>query len=295
MEDDTHLKNMPVNKLEKRKTSPSYCPVCKVRVQDDFSWMRHVAGKKHKKKTADAEAKRASNAASSCIDGSPIPSNEDKTSSRAAVLDQPPVNSIKNKSGQVASGSSSGSADFIPSRPIPSVRRAHRCNLCEINCKDATELMRHKSGRGHKRAVRLARKGARSMTHYLAFAISSDARPLFSIEIDSDDKHNEADMKIKPLQKFGDLGPQDDIAQPKTILDTDPVLVGLISDLRKKLDSQEDRLMWNEFLQAVSCGTGRVLALEREMEWEDAAYQDEGDAISGMDPMGLADVWSDMN
>ena len=133
------------------------------------------------------------------------------------------------------------------------------------------------------------------MTHYLAFAVSSHARPLFAAEIDSDSDDDEDDMKIKPLHKFGELGPQDDITQPKDLLDTDPELVGLLSKLRKKLASQQDRLMWNEFLQAVSCGTGRVLSLETEIELDENSYQDEGDAVSGLDPSGLNDVWSDMN
>ena len=111
---------------------------------------------------------------------------------------------------------------------------------------DEHELKAHKTGRSHKRAVRFARKGSRSVLTYLALSISSPACPPFA----SDDVNAAMDEKEKR-----------DIAW--LCEGQDPEMLDIIYELRQSNHDQGLYHRWDSFLAAVALGYDAMVMHEK--------------------------------
>lgn len=246
-------------KAKKKKTQqrglPDFCDVCKVEIHDDFSWQRHVSGKKHKKRVSQ----QASSRAGSDPVGPPAPPNEGQHFQQGSCVGSE-GNHIQKKtlvSADVLSGNASGERDLNESGKIPIslATRNLRCRICDTESNDEAGLKAHKNSRTHQRALRSARKGARSMIKYLAFALSSDWRPPFEHEV-SDDELEEQKCDLSFLQG-------------------DQEMMDIILEIRKANAKSTIDHRWNRFLAAVAHGHEAMLFYEEECNamdvWGEAA------------------------
>ena len=73
----------------------------------------------------------------------------------------------------------------------------------------------------------------------------------------------------------------------------------LISQIRRNMANSNERQHWNEFLQAVSCGTRAIMRHEHDASYcpddsEDIEWDGFGDDIDDMDDNYFDEVWDDL-
>ena len=147
-------------------------------------------------------------------------------------------------------GNTSGERDL--NKPgqmaISSATSKFRCRVCDMKYDDEHGLTAHKKGRTHKRAVRLARKGARSVLTYLALGASSSACPPF-----------------ESVNAIADVN-EDESRNIAWLCEGHPGMLEALYDLRQLNSDKDLDHRWNCFLAAVALGYDAMVKYEKDAE-----------------------------